>query len=105
MIEPYGKAIKAVEPELSRLGYFKTSGDEYAVTFSEGSHKIEIVTERYDPPSETIFFITPSSKCYCLWILQTVMYPKEFRMERAALQDILKKYGIKEKKNASSSAR
>jgi len=98
MDEPYGSVIKSVvEPEMRRLGYFKTGSDEYSVAFSDGVRTLEIVSERYVHPSATAIFATRSGRTFQLWGLQMVMNPTAYQAEQDALQAILKKYGVNER--------
>jgi len=94
MNEPYGSVIQSLEPEFRRLGFIKTGSDNYSVTFSDGSNRIEIGSERYDHPSENEYFINQHGKACCLWLARSLMYPEMFKKEQAAMKAILEKYGV-----------
>jgi len=100
--EPYRSVIKSVESEFQRLGYTKTYTGQYGVTFSDGTKKIEIISEIIGRPSENAVFISRRGKLYELWTLRMALHPETFEAELEALKDILIEYGVGKKRTPNA---
>jgi len=96
MQEPYRSVIQSLQSRFLNAGLFKIHEDATSVTFSDGAHKLQIVTDRHTLPSETGQFIDRNGKPHCLRGLQKQFNPEAFFKEVGDLKNILDRYGVED---------
>lgn len=96
MHEPYGSVIKSLQSRFLNAGLFKIHEDATSVTFSDGTHKLQIVTDRDNLPSEAGYFIDRYGARHCVRTLQKQFNPEAFLKEVGDLRNILDRYGVED---------
>lgn len=95
MVEPYGSLIEAIEPEFSKLDYFKIQGDEYSVTFSDGVVSVVLSTDRDSDAPLNINLFKKNGPYFSLELLQEKLDSPENREKYSReWRAIVHKYGL-----------
>ena len=96
MDEPYGSVIKSLQSRFLKAGLFKIHEDASSVTFSDGTHQLQITTDRDTLPSERGHFIDSNGKPHCVRGLQKQFNPEAYFKEVGDLGNILDTYGVED---------
>jgi len=96
MNEPYGSIIDSLQSKFQRAGLIRVQQDKLSVTFSDGTRKLQIVTDPDTLPSETGYFIDIKGRRHSIGVLQKQFNPEVFYQELGDLKSILERFGVED---------
>jgi len=96
MTEPYGRLIRAIQPDLLRMGFIKIQESEHAMTFTDGTSKVDFtLTDRHYHPALTVYFITRQGEHFNVASLRDKLNSGPTRKQECAeFQALNEKYGL-----------
>jgi len=96
MNEPYGSIIESLQPKFLRAGLIKIHQDKVSVTFSDGTRRLQIITDPDTLPSESGYFVDKCGRRHCIGVLQKQFNPEAFFKELGDLKNILDRFGVED---------